>query len=172
MNRCKIKNSLLYRDKIVRQISAYEYEKLPTIGIKSDSRELALCVESYPDFRTVLHGEDDIVLAVDRNKFHHAVPEADIVFRDGILAFFQERKVMLDGFAAGILVVDFSLHLVKAALGFLIPGSERFVLFVVISLVLRHMGVLVNAVLYQPCDNVQLIGKLRSFLFKSGCVEG
>ena len=41
---------------------------------------------------------------------------------------------MLNGFAAGILVVDFSLHLVKAALGSLIPGSERFVLFVPIFL--------------------------------------
>ena len=83
---------------------------------------------SYPDFRPVLHGEADVVLAVDRHEFHHAVPEADIVFGDGIFAFFQERKVMLDGFAAGILVADFSLHLVKAALGFLIPGSERFIL--------------------------------------------
>lgn len=50
---------------------------------------------------------------------------------------------MFDGFAAEILVVDFSLRLVKAALGFLIPGDERFILFVVISLILCHMGVLV-----------------------------
>ena len=121
---------------------------LSTIGIKSDSRELALCLESYPDFRTVLHGEDDIILAVDRHEFHHAMPEADIVFRDGILAFFQERKVMFDGFAAGILVVDFSLHRIKAALCFLIASSERFVLFGVIRLVLCHMGVLVDTVLY------------------------
>lgn len=78
---------------------------------------------------------------------------------------------MLDGFAAGILVVDFSLHLVKATLCFLIAGRERFVLFVVIRLVLRHMGVLVNAVLYQPCDDVQFIGQLRPFLFKSGGVK-
>ena len=67
---------------------------LPTIGIKSDSRELALCLESYPDFRTVLHGKEDVVLAVDRHEFHHAVPETDIVFGDGVLAFFQERKEM------------------------------------------------------------------------------
>ena len=92
------------------------------------------------------------------------MPEADIVFRGGVLAFFRERKVMLDGFAAGILVMDFSLHLVKAPLCFLIPGSERFILFVVISLVLRYMGVLVNAVLYQSCDNVQLIGPFDTFL--------
>ena len=106
------------------QILICEDEKLPTIGIKSDSRELALCFESYPDFRTVLHDEADVLLAVDRHEFHHAVPEADIVFGNGILAFFQERKIMFDGFAAGILVVDFSLHLVKAALCFLISESD------------------------------------------------
>lgn len=78
---------------------------------------------------------------------------------------------MLDGFAAGILVVDFSLHLVKAALGFLIPGSERFALFVVVRLVLCPMGVLVNAVLYQPCNDVQFTGQFRPFLFKSGGVK-
>ncbi len=90
--------------------------KLPTIGISSDSRELILCVASYPDFRPVLHGEADVVLAVDRHEFHHAVPEVGFIFRDRILAFLQKFEVMLDGFAAGILVVDFSLHLVKAAL--------------------------------------------------------
>ena len=58
---------------------------------------------------------------------------------------------------AGILVVDFFPNLVKAALRFFISGCERFVLFVVICLVLLHMGVLVDAVLYQPCDDVQLI---------------
>lgn len=67
---------------------------------------------------------------------------------------------MLNGFGAGILVVDFSLHCIQAALCFLIPGSERFVLFVVIRLVLRHMGVLVYAVLYQPGDDVQFIVQL------------
>ena len=55
---------------------------------------------------------------------------------------------MFDGFAAGILVVDFSLHRIKAALCFLIASSERFVLFGVIRLVLCHMGVLVDTVLY------------------------
>lgn len=90
------------------KVSVCEDEKVPTIGIKSDSRELALCVESYPDFRSVLHGEEDVVFAVDSHEFHHAVQEADIIFGDGILPFFQERKVMLDGFAAGILVVNFS----------------------------------------------------------------
>lgn len=111
-------------------------------------------VSLYPDFRTVLHSEADVVLAVDRHEFHHAMLEADIVFGNGILPFFQECMAMPDGFSAEILVVDFSHHLVKAALGFLIAGGERFVLFVVIRLVLRHMGVLVDAVLYQPCDNI------------------
>ena len=54
--------------------------------------------------------------------------------------------------------MDFFFYFIKAVLCFLIPGSEGFVLFVVISLVLRNMGVLVNAVLYQPCDDVKLIG--------------
>ena len=39
-------------------------KKLPTIGIKFDSRELSLCLESCPDFRSVLHGEEDVILAV------------------------------------------------------------------------------------------------------------
>ena len=50
-------------------------KKLPAIGIKSDSRELVSCLESYPDFRTVLHGKEDVILAVDRHEFHHAVPK-------------------------------------------------------------------------------------------------
>lgn len=33
------------------------------------------------------------------------------------------------------------------------------------------MGVPVNAVLYQPCHDVQLIGQFRFFLFKSGGVK-
>lgn len=113
----------------------------------------------------------DVVLAVDRHEFHHAVPEVGLIFRDRILAFLQKFEVMLDGFAAGILVVDFSLHLAKAALGFLIPGSERFVLLVVVSLVLCNMGVLVNSVLYQPRNDVQFIGQFRPLLFKSGGVK-
>ena len=44
--------------------------------------------------------------------------------------------------------------------------SVSFVLLVVVSLVLRHMGVLVNSVLYQPCDYVQFIGQFRPLLFK------
>ena len=39
-----------------------EAEKFPTIGIKSENRELALCAELYSDFRTVLNGEADVVL--------------------------------------------------------------------------------------------------------------
>ena len=39
-----------------------EAEKFPTIGIKSENRELALCAELYSDFRTVLNGESDVVL--------------------------------------------------------------------------------------------------------------
>lgn len=35
--------------------------------------------KSYPDFRSVLHSKEEVVLAVDRHEFHHAVPEADIV---------------------------------------------------------------------------------------------
>lgn len=79
---------------------------------------------------------------------------------------------MLDGLAAGILVVDFSLHLVKAALCLFVAGSERFVFLVVVCLVLCHMGVLVDTVLYQPRDDVQLIGQLRFLPFKSGGVKG
>ena len=71
------------------------------------------------------NSQTDVFLAVDRHEFHHALPKVGLIFSDRILAFLQKFKVMLDGFAAGILVVDFSLQLVKAALGFLIPGSER-----------------------------------------------
>ena len=62
---------------------------LPTIGIKSDSRELILCVALSPDFRSVLHSEADVILAVDRDEIHHAVPEVGLVFRDGFFAFFE-----------------------------------------------------------------------------------
>lgn len=84
--------------------------KLPTIGIQFDSREFDLRFESYPDFRSALHGEAYVIFAVDCDEIHHAVPEVGLIFRDGFFAFFQERKVMLDGLAAGILAVDFSLH--------------------------------------------------------------
>ncbi len=50
---------------------------------------------SYPDFRSILHGEADVVLAVDRHEFHHAVPEVGLVFRDGFFAFREDFEVML-----------------------------------------------------------------------------
>lgn len=78
---------------------------------------------------------------------------------------------MLDRFMVGTLVVDFFFYFVKAALCFLIPSREGFVLFVVVNLVLRNMGVLVNAVLNQPCDDVKLIGQFCFLMFKSGCVK-
>lgn len=49
--------------------------------------------------------------------------------------------------------------------------SHRAVRLSCSPLVLRHMGVMVNAVLYQPCDDVQLIGQFRFFLFESGGVK-
>ena len=45
-------------------------EKLPTIGENPTAGSLLFCLESYPNFRTVLHGEADVILAVDRNEFH------------------------------------------------------------------------------------------------------
>lgn len=78
---------------------------------------------------------------------------------------------MLNGLAAGIFIVDFSFHLVKAALCLFVPGGKALVFLVVVRLVLRHMGVLADAVLYQPCDDIQLIGQFRPFLFEGGGVE-
>lgn len=78
---------------------------------------------------------------------------------------------MLDGLAAGMLVVDFCLNLIKATFCFLIPSGQAFVFPVVVCLVLCYMGVLVNAVLYQPCDNVQFISQFCFLLFKSGGVK-
>ena len=51
--------------------------------------------KSYPDFRAVLHGKEDVIIAVDRHEFHHAVPEADIVFHDGVvlLAAYPTEKL-------------------------------------------------------------------------------
>lgn len=48
----------------------------------ADARGVSLC----PDFSSVLHGEEDVILAVDRHEFHHAVPETDIIFRYGEIA--------------------------------------------------------------------------------------
>lgn len=50
--------------------------------------------------------------------------ETDIVFCDGVFMFFKNGKVMLDRLTAGILIVDFSFHLVKASLCILIPSGE------------------------------------------------
>lgn len=52
-----------------------------------------------------------------------------------------------------------------------IPGGEAFVFLVVVRLVLRHMGVLVDAVLNQPCDDVQFISQFCPFLFEGGGVK-
>jgi len=91
--------------------------KLLITRCKIGVEEFSLC----PYFRPVLHGEADVILAVDRHEFHHAVPEGSVVFRDSFFAFLQDFEVMLDGLAAGMLVVDFSLHLVKAALCLFVP---------------------------------------------------
>lgn len=60
-----------------------------------------------PYFWSVFHGEADVVLAIDGRELHHAVSEGGIVFGNGVLAFFQNRKVMLNGLPVCILVVDF-----------------------------------------------------------------
>lgn len=90
---------------------------------------------------------------------------------DGIAAVFQNREVLLDGFAAGILIVDLCFNSIESAFGFLVSGGEGFVFFVVICLALSDMGVLVDAVLYQPRNNIQLIGQLCFFLLKGGGVK-
>lgn len=52
-----------------------------------------LLLPSYSNFHPVLHSKADVIPAVDCHEFHHAVPEQNIVFRDGILLFFRMGKV-------------------------------------------------------------------------------
>ena len=68
-------------------------------------------------------------------------------------------------------VVDFCLYLVKAALCLFVPCGEALVFSVVIRLVLRHMGVLIDAVLNQPRDHIQFIGQFRLLLFEGRGVK-
>jgi hypothetical protein len=123
-------------------------------------------------FHPVLHGEADVVLGVDRDVVDHAVPEAGVVLLQRFLLLFQKLQVVLDPLAAGVLVVDGSRDFIEAGLCLFVPGAQGFVGFLVLGLVLGNVGVLVDAVLDLPGDEVYLSGELVFFPLQGGRVKG
>ena len=123
------------------------------------------------DFCPVLHSKADVVLAVDRCVFDHAVEKLRIVFGDGLVVAFQNLDVVFDGLEAGGLVVDSGSDFIEALFCLVVTGSEILIFFVVSCLVLSDVGVLVNAILNESGDHIQLIGEFISFFFQPTCVK-
>lgn len=123
-------------------------------------------------FRPVLHGKPNVVFAVDRHEINHAVEKQHIVFCDGFLLFFQNLEVVLDGLAAGILVMKLGGDRIEPFFCLVVAGGQAFEFLIVIRLILRDVGVLINAVLNEPGDDVQLIGKFIPLFFQRGGVKG
>ena len=106
------------------------------------------------DFLSVLEGEADIILSVDRGVVHQPVPAVECEFRQLIRQLFECFE---EGFIAGslgFLFVDLSGDRLKLSFGFLKPLGEAVVAFLVFSLIQSNMGILIKN---RPLQNVQSV---------------
>ena len=102
----------------------------------------------------------------------HAVPEAGFVFLDRLVLLFEKVEIVADGLTAGALVVNGCSDFVEPSLCLFVPGSQGLIAFFVFGLVLRNVGVLVDAVLDLPGDKVDFKGQVVLLFLKGAGIKG